>query len=229
MKLLSKYCCAVIGVALFGVVSSTHASDIKNSRVPVYDGDVDIKNSRVTVYDGVKRVYVFVNYHDGGEQSDIPASLKRETLEELIAGLYRKRFSSKDCKSVMGGKNPYSCDDQPVTIIPDADATKFSSKMDISVATQDELRDPDTLLVTLDVNFIRDQRKDNPDYDKNVFFDPHLEVPLVAYQLRMERRISRIGLDSTEWIMPPFALPINQKDEKIDAMITSLIKGRLHY
>ncbi|MCB1839619.1 MAG: hypothetical protein KDI61_05085, partial [Alphaproteobacteria bacterium] len=97
------------------------------------------------------------------------------------------------------------------------------------VATQDELRDPDTLLVTLDVNFIRDLRKDNPEYNKHVFFDPPLEIPLVAYQLRMERRISRIGLDSTEWIMPPFALPINQKDEKIDAMITSLIKGRLHY
>lgn len=181
------------------------------------------------MYEGVKRVYIFVDYRDGGEGNDIPAPLKRTYLEELIVGLYQKRFSSKECMSVMGGTNPYSCDDQPVIRVPAADRSEFIHKQRASVATEQELRDPDTLLVTLDVNVIRDLRKDNPDYDKRVFFDPPLETPLVAFQLRQERRVSSIGLDKTEWITPPFALPLNQKDKKIDAMMTSLIRERLRY
>lgn len=181
------------------------------------------------MYEGVKRVYILVDYRNGGEEADIPAPLKRAYLEELIVGLYQKRFSSKECKSVMGGTNPYSCDDQPVTVVPESDQTNFHFRQNTSVATEEELRDRDTLIVTLDVNFIRDLRKDNPDYDKRVFYDPPLEIPLVAFQLRQERRVSSIGLEKTEWITPPSALPLNQKNEKIDAMMTSLIKGRLQY
>ncbi|MCB9974411.1 MAG: hypothetical protein H6856_02120 [Rhodospirillales bacterium] len=198
-------------------------------RAEGYAQEPDMQHFRHPLYDGVKRIYILVDYRDGGDTDDVPASLKRDFLEKLVSELYRTRFSSKDCKNVMGGTGPYSCNDQPVTIIPATDASNFLNKLDTSVATQEELRDPDTLLVVLDVNVVRDHRKDNPDYDKNVFFDPHLEVPLVAYQIRQERRVSRIGLDSTQWTMPPFALPLNQTDQKIKQHFESLIKERLHY
>lgn len=200
-----------------------------DARAEGFAQEPDMQHFRHPLYDGVKRIYILVDYRDGGDTDDVPASLKRDSLEKLIFDLYRTRFSSKDCKSVMGGTGPYSCNDQPVTIIPATDASNFIHRLATSVATQEELRDPDTLLVTLDVNIIRDHRKDNPDYDKKVFFDPHLEVPLVAYQIRQERHVSKIGLDGTQEIIPPFALPLNQTDQKIKQHFESLIKSRFQY
>lgn len=177
------------------------------------------------MFDGVERVYIYVDYKGGMDEKKIPEALKREHLEKLLFELYSQRFSSKDCQKILGGRNPYSCNNQPIKIIPVSDASNFKRRMNISVATQEKLCDPNTLIIIFKVNIIQDAPADCVHCAK--WFDPPLDTPLVAYSFHQERFYSPIGLPCILDLTSPFAFPINQKNEKINENIVSFIKNRI--
>ncbi len=140
MKKTIKYflvlCVLVPGIA----ISKGFASDIKNSRSPVYEG--------------VKQIYIYVDY-DVTYKENYPKALRKGNIEALLLETYKGRFSAKDCKNWIGGYNPYNCEDQPVTLLKNREEYSAHHR-------QGDFKKPGTLNVLLQVRVIDNENFNTP-------------------------------------------------------------------
>lgn len=176
----------------------------------------DYKNFKHRLFVDVERVFVSVeddSYAVSPEQ--VPSLLKKDNLEKMLVEIYRERFSSTECKKWLEGRNPYSCDNQPVVLAPEKERSNYNYLMDTTFASQDELRDPGTLHVILRVAV----HGNLPEYD------PPLETPVATYQLIQYRPGSDIPM---LWSAPLISIvPLSQSPEEIRARIEDYIRHRV--
>lgn len=186
-KLLNKQ--IIVFAFLFFVLSGgpVQASDSKNFRDPILEN--------------VERVFIEVHYRAYHvNEEDIPEGLRKEDIEKMMLEFYKKRFSSKDCDSMMQNRNRYSCDDQPVMLVPERELSNYHLNRNTSFATAKELKDKGTLKITLKIVITG-----NTEY-----MDPPLSDPIFSYLLVRDRPNSD-EIPMYHKVGSPVALPLNQK------------------
>lgn len=146
----------------------------------------DFKNFQSPIFQGVKRAYIYVDYVSDIEEQDLMPEMRRENIEKMMLDLYKKRFSPTECRPIIMYKNPYSCDNQPVTLVPIEEASNFVLGRDTSFATKEELSDPGTLIAILRISIMGNSER---------IHNPPLQAPLLNYQNIQDRPgISNIPL-----------------------------------
>lgn len=195
---------ALLGLFLIPFAVASFASDWANWRDPLFED--------------VKRAYIFVDYHTSHiEENDVPEILRRQNIEKRIYELYRKRFSSSECRSIIDYKKPYSCDDQPVMLVPEEERSSFLRGRDTSFATAKELKDKGTLIAVLSIAITGDAER---------WYDPKIDVPILSFYLTQVRSGAK---DS--FIIPrisgPIAFPINQSEKSIELHLFQNIQGSI--
>lgn len=145
-------------------ISTAHASDFKNWQSPIFQG--------------VKRAYIYVDYVSDIDGQDLMPEMRRESIEKMMFALYKKRFSPTECRPIIMYKNPYSCDNQPVTVVPVEESTNFLLGRDTSFATKEELSDPGTLIAILRISIMGNSDR---------VHKPPLQAPLLTYQNIQDR------------------------------------------
>lgn len=199
MKVFLNSALLIVGVCvlILGSPNQARASDYKNIQSPIFAD--------------VKRVFIYVQYISVVDPSDIPKALQRESIEQEVLTVYKNRFSSTSCESILKGKNPYDCNDQPITVVPESEASDFLLRHATSFATAQELGDPGTLNVIVRANITSGLP----------WFEPPLQSPLFVYYIIQERPGSKIP--TSWWITSANAIPLNQNDTKIrDHFLTNL-------
>lgn len=109
--------------------------------------DPDCHGCYSPMFDGVKQTYVTVHYlglNDEDQKAQLPPSLWRGNIEQLLFAAYQHRFSKSECtKPFEGGGRTftYGCDDQPVLLAKDGDLNETN------LAAH-----PGTLIVAFDIS-----------------------------------------------------------------------------
>lgn len=176
----------------------------------------DFKNFRHRIFTEVKRVFVSVEESSYGVTPEqVPSVLKRDTLEKMLVDIYRERFSSANCKKWLGNRTPYSCEDQPVALVPENERSKYNYLMDTTFASRDELRDPGTLHVIFRISIHGNLQE----------YDPPLETPIATYQLIQYRPESDIPI---LWSAPQISIvPLSQSPGEVEARVVDYIRHRI--
>jgi len=167
-------------------------------------------------FDKVKQVYIYVKYTSTIKEEELPASLRRKNLEELLLRLYTERFSSKDCHKYLKGKNPYSCDDLPVILVPIEESTHFVLGMNTSFATAKKRKKPSTLNVILKVSI----------QGKEIASIPPIQNSLATLYI-MHHRPQAKDLPALGASFPK-SFPINQDEKVIEKGLYLFVKGQIH-
>jgi hypothetical protein len=177
----------------------------------------DYQNSRHPMFKDVKKVYIYVSYHEGLTKEDqekysIPEHIKKENIEKKLITMFDARFSSEKCKhaSEYGLRRNfnYGCDNQPVQLLTDKEYLSFAS-----FDRGEEIKEPGSLFVIMKVNITGAFPNQH---------DPLFQDPIVSYVMTLSRPADKMFMDSY-----PQAYPITQKDETIDKLLTKYIAGRI--
>jgi len=213
---------AIIGVVLLMILGVNAFSSLiektGNSASVIQEAQAsDYKNFKHPLFIDVERVFVHVEYHTTAiKGKEIPKPLHRENVEEEILRAYKGRFSSKDCQKWLENKNFYSCDDQPVILVPFEERSNYKTWQDTSFATARELRDKGTLHVILIINITGNYSR----------FDPPLEHPLISYYTIQERPSSKLPISYR--IKLPVISQLNQTVQKIKKELYGHIAAQIH-
>lgn len=128
-------------IAVFG--ASALAGEAKKIPSPF---EFDCYECYSPIFDGVKRAYIKVNYsglNDEQQHDNVPPSLRRQNIEQLLLTAYRHRFSTAECRKQIVGEGKaftYGCSDQPVELAKDGDFNEAN------------LAKPGTLAVAFDIS-----------------------------------------------------------------------------
>lgn len=176
----------------------------------------DQKNFKHRIFVDVERV--FISVEDGSyaiKPEDVPPVLRKANLEKLLLDAYRERFSPTECQKWLDNRNPYSCDNQPVVVVPESESSAYNLGHDTTFASHEELRDPGTLNVVLQVAI----------HGNTPGFEPPLVGPMVTFQLIQDRPQSDIPL---LWRVPPVLLvPLDQGPDAIRDRLLRYIGHRI--
>jgi len=190
---------AIFLLFVFGASDRAQASDYANMRHPLFEN--------------VDRVYVHVDQNIYPQiEEQLPPAFHVGNIKKLLLDLYKQRFSSDNCAELLRGKNPYSCNDQPVTLIDDGSVFNENSvKFDKSI------KDPGTLNVALRVHVVTN-RKSYP-------YDPPLASPIIVFSIQLYRADQKLPF----WSGPrPRAFPVNQNNESLEMRLKSFIKQSIY-
>lgn len=176
----------------------------------------DYANIKSPIFVGVERVFIHLEYISVTDQKKVPKVLQRDVIEQELLAIYKERFSSTDCAKSLRGKNPYECNDQPITLVPDADASNFILGRATSFATAEDISDPGTLNVIARFHIT----------DGLPWFEPPLQSPLLSYYVIQDRPGSRIPI--TWWVSSERVIPINQNEDKIRDRLRTDLRGNIN-